>query len=486
MAKPNPRALIPIGLVAALLAGGWYVEHQRARERSSLSGFFESRPTQVASRIGGRVSAIKVREGDAVKAGDLLIVLETKPASAETDAKEAQANQARAMAADLRNGPRPEEIRRQEAAVAEATANLERLRNGSRPEEVAAARARADQAQAQYRKVKAGARPQEIAGVRAAERAAYARLQQARRGLTPEERAQARARAEAARYAESLAAKDQERMEYLVREGAESQQRLDRTRTDLQIAHARTTEIQEALNRAEAGTPREELDQSNEAYRQAKAALDLVLAGSRKEDVEAARAEAAAMVDNFKLLQRGSRQEDIRAADARVRSARAQLDEMRAGSRKEQIAAARAGARAAEAQVRAAKANLSEREIRAPQPGVVERVLIAAGDLVHAESPVMRLASQDDIWLRVYMPETGLARVKIGTEATLRIDGVSDEIPAVVDSIAARGEFTPANLQTPDERGKQVFGVRLRLVKPNPNVKAGMFATVRRLGDQAW
>ena len=136
MAKPNPRALIPIALVAVLLAGGWYVERQRAQDRSTLSGFFESQPTQVASRIGGRVAAIKVREGDVVKAGDLLVVLETKPAAAETDAKEAQADQAQATAADVRNGPRPEEIRRQEAAVAEAAANLERLRNGARPEEI--------------------------------------------------------------------------------------------------------------------------------------------------------------------------------------------------------------------------------------------------------------------------------------------------------------------------------------------------------------
>jgi HlyD family secretion protein len=52
-----------------------------------------------------------------------------------------------------------------------------------------------------------------------------------------------------------------------------------------------------------------------------------------------------------------------------------------------------------------------------------------------------------------------------------------------VESIATRGEFTPANLQTPDERGKQVFGVRLRLKTTDKNVKAGMYSTVKRMGQ---
>jgi HlyD family secretion protein len=51
-------------------------------------------------------------------------------------------------------------------------------------------------------------------------------------------------------------------------------------------------------------------------------------------------------------------------------------------------------------------------------------------------------------------------------------------VSAEVESVASRGEFTPANLQTPEERGKQVFGIRLRLKQPDARVKAGMYATV--------
>jgi multidrug resistance efflux pump len=271
-------------------------------------------------------------------------------------------------------------------------------------------------------------------------------------------------------------------MELLFQEGAISRQQVDRARADLEASAARREEMAQALRRAEEGTPREELDQAREAHRQAQAALDLLLAGSRPEDIEAAAAEAAVARNNLQLLLRGTRPEEIRAAEARLAQARAVLEELRAGSRRERIAQARAAARAAAATAQGSRETLEERVVRAPRDGVVERLLIAAGDLVAPGTPVVRIADPTDLWLRVYVPESSLASVSVGAGAELRIDGIAEPVAAVVESIATRGEFTPANLQTPEERGKQVFGVRLRLQRPDPRVKAGMYATVRRIG----
>ncbi|HLJ54414.1 MAG TPA: HlyD family efflux transporter periplasmic adaptor subunit [Chthonomonadaceae bacterium] len=486
MPAPNLRFLIPVAIVAALGVGGWYVERQRARERSTLSGFFESQPTEIASRIAGRVAAIKVREGDAVRQGDLILALEARPAEADRDAAAARADQAKAAAEQAQNGPRIQEIEAQAAAVAEARAALEKLRHGSRKEDIAVARARVDQAAAEYRKALAGPRPQEIAEARAAERAAASRLAQSERGLTPEERAEFRARYDAAAAAENLATIEYNRTRSLYLQDADSRQHLDRVRSDLQTAHARTAEAQEALKRAELGTPKEELDQAREGYRQARAALDLALAGTRREDIQSARGALAAARQQLALLANGSRPEDIQAAEAHLGQAQAKLDELRAGSRREEIAAARDAARAAAAQARSARIDAGEREVRAPRAGTIERILVADGDLVRAETPVARLASQSDIWIRVYVPESSLARVRVGAPAALRVDGIASDVPAVVESIATQGEFTPVNLQTPDERGKQVFAARLRLVKADPAIRAGMFATVRSLGGVAW
>ena len=114
MPHPNPRVLIPLAVVTTLAVGGWYVEARRAQARSTLSGYFESQPAQLASRIGGRVAKILVEEGDQVRAGQTLAVFEARVTEAETRARQAQAEQAREQMREVRKGPRAEEIRRQE------------------------------------------------------------------------------------------------------------------------------------------------------------------------------------------------------------------------------------------------------------------------------------------------------------------------------------------------------------------------------------
>src|SRR6266567_6495987 len=266
MKKSHLPRLIPVVLLLLIFGGGgWYVEAQRARQRSTLSGFFESQPTQVSSRIGGRVSRILVNEGDAVHAGQPLIELDATPARAETASKLAAAEQARQQWREVVNGPRLEEIRKQEAAAAEAAANLTRLRHGPLPEEINQARARLQQAEAQYRKALAGPRPQEIEQARAAERNARARLAQAARGLTPEEKAEAKARLDAAAAQETLARKDAARMEELYRQGAVSHQQSDQAQANLGEAEAKRQEQEEAWGRAREGTPPEELEQARQS-----------------------------------------------------------------------------------------------------------------------------------------------------------------------------------------------------------------------------
>jgi multidrug resistance efflux pump len=482
MKHPNPRLLIPIALLLALGGGGWYIETQRARQRSTLSGFFESQPTQVASRTGGRVARILVKEGDTVHVGQPLMELEATPAKQDTAAKQATAEQARQQLREVVNGPRPEDIRKQEEVVAEMTASLARLRNGPLPEDIRAAQARLRRAEAQYQKAQAGARPEEIAQARAAERAARAKLAQAERGLTPEEKAQAKARLDAAVAQETLARSDLERYRYLFDQGAISRQQWDQAQTSLRQAEASRQELEEAWSRAEEGTPAEEMEQARQSHQEAQAALDLVLAGSRREDIQAAAADVAEARQNLNLLLRGSRQEDIRAAEARLAQAHTALEELRAGSRKEQIAQAQAAAKSAQATAKSSESSVVEWTIRAPQDGIVERIPVAKGDLLGAGSTVLRLANPQDIWIRIFVPESGLTNVRAGSDAELKIDGISEPLAATVESVATQGEFTPANLQTPDERGKQVFGVRLRLKQPDPRVKAGMYATVKRIG----
>lgn len=477
------RRLIFFALVAAVLGyGGYLIDRSREAKQSLLSGYFESQPTLAASRLEGRVKQILVKEGDTVKAGQPLVQLETDSYAATFDANKMAAEQAKQEFAETAKGPRPEDIDKQEAAVREAQANLDRLVNGPLPEEIRAARAKFGEAQAQYKKVLAGSRPEEIASARAAANVALEKYRQSLRGLTREEIAQLKARVDAASADEALAKLQVSRQRILFDQGAIAKKDYDAAVATYKEDVAHTQDANEAYVRAVEGTPKEELEQAKEGYRQAQAQLDLTLRGSRSEDIEAAKQEMLNADQNLKLLLRGSREEDVRAARARLDQAMAALLELKRGNRSEDVAKAKAAAHQAEFQAKSIADTLKEQVVYADKDAQVDRVLVADGDLVPVGGPVIQLGYPDDIWFRVYVPEEQLSKVTAGDIADLAVDGVPGIVKGKVESIATSGEFTPVNLQSPEERGNQVFAVRIRLAAPDSRVKAGMYVTVKKVG----
>ncbi|MBL8067683.1 MAG: biotin/lipoyl-binding protein [Armatimonadetes bacterium] len=116
----NPKRLIPLVVIAALAGGGIWLDRVRSANHASLSGVWEAQPATLSSRVGGRVKAWLVEEGQFVKAGTPIAVIDAGPDQAQADAAEAQADSSRAQASLTEAGPRPEEITRQTAVVAEA------------------------------------------------------------------------------------------------------------------------------------------------------------------------------------------------------------------------------------------------------------------------------------------------------------------------------------------------------------------------------
>lgn len=481
----NPKIrLIAIPTVLGLvLLAGYAVDRVRASEQSVLSGFFETQDTQVASRLPGRVAQILVKEGDVVKKGQPLLVLEAGPQIADLEAKRAQAHQANKAFEEAKNGTRPEEIARQRAVVAEAAASLQKLRNGPLPEEIAEARRKLDEAKANYRKVINGPRPQELAQAVAQEKQAFAALKQSQRGATQEERRESLAHLHAAQASEAQAKRDAERYKNLADEGAVSAQKAEVAETTYKTAIADRQQAQEAYDHIMLGTPAEELAQAEEAYRRAKAAADMSRAGSRTEDIQASLAQVRTAEAALALVVRGSRTEDIAAAEARLNQASATLSELEKGNRSEMIAQAGAAASASKHQLSVQAQTVAERTVVAPIDGVVQRVLVHEGDLLNSGTATLTVIDPNDIWVRVYVPENNLAKISAKDAAKLKLDGIDNELDGYVESINTSGEFTPANLQTPEERAKQVFGVRIRLTKPDPRVHPGMYVTVKSVGQ---
>ncbi|HEY0554116.1 MAG TPA: HlyD family efflux transporter periplasmic adaptor subunit, partial [Thermoanaerobaculia bacterium] len=100
------------------------------------------------------------------------------------------------------------------------------------------------------------------------------------------------------------------------------------------------------------------------------------------------------------------------------------------------------------------------------------------GDLAAANQPVATLLEPDQIWVRVYVPEVQLGRVRIGQAAAIHVDTFPRRsFPGRVVEIRTQAEYTPRNLQTLDQRSDEVFGVKIA-IDPTPELKPGMAAIV--------
>jgi HlyD family secretion protein len=142
------------------------------------------------------------------------------------------------------------------------------------------------------------------------------------------------------------------------------------------------------------------------------------------------------------------------------------------GTRPERIAQARAQLAEIDAQVR-------EMKIVAPTNSVLEVLNVKIGDVLPPNREVATLLLPQHLWVRVYVPETWLTVIKVGQPVTVQLGASRDrEFGGTVEQINRQAEFTPRNVQTTEERIKQVFGVKIRLPSDTGQLRAGMTAEV--------
>ena len=152
-------------------------------------------------------------------------------------------------------------------------------------------------------------------------------------------------------------------------------------------------------------------------------------------------------------------------------AAKSRYDLLLAGTRPEQIAQARAELAELDTQ-------LAEMKISAPSPSTLEVLSVKVGDIMAANQQVATLILPH-IWVRVFVPETWLGHIKPGDTVKVNVDGFpGKEFSGVVEQIARDAEFTPRNVQTVEERVKQVFGVKLRLDDATGSLRGGMSVDV--------
>lgn len=158
---------------------------------------------------------------------------------------------------------------------------------------------------------------------------------------------------------------------------------------------------------------------------------------------------------------------------------------------------ARRSLSAARAQYEAARHAQSEAEsvvkdltLTAPSGGIVTARFREQGEVVAAGSPILSIVDLDRLYLQVYVPELLIGKLRLGLPARIYFDAFPDTpVSAVVRYISSRAEFTPKEVQTPDERVKLVFAVRLYLTEnPDHRITPGLpaDAVIRWRSDVSW
>ena len=143
------------------------------------------------------------------------------------------------------------------------------------------------------------------------------------------------------------------------------------------------------------------------------------------------------------------------------------------------IAAARARVEQTLAQLADMDAQINEMKILAPADSILEILSVKVGDVLPANREVATLILPERLWVRVYVPELWLGSIKLNETVRVRVDShPGRDFSGVVEQVNRKAEFTPRNVQTVEDRIKQVFGVKVRLDNKEDQLRAGMSADI--------
>lgn len=230
----------------------------------------------------------------------------------------------------------------------------------------------------------------------------------------------------------------------------------------------------------------------------AEAMLAELTAGSRPQEIAAARAalrsaeaeRERARLEFVRMTELRARdvvadrdfeaaQAQLTVAEARAAEAAERLALVEAGPRAESIQQARARAEQARAAVALAETQIENTRLVSPLSGRVLSHNIEPGEFVAAGTPVVTVADTAHVWVRAYVNQTDLGRLRLGQTVAVRTDTFPDKTyEGTIGFIASEAEFTPKTVQTPKERVKLVFRIKVDVPNPNEELKSGMPADV--------
>ena len=277
--------------------------------------------------------------------------------------------------------------------------------------------------------------------------------------------------------------------------------RLAQAQADIEAARARVAaaraalallrrEVPHAIASSEAGVAsvRTQLAQAEAA--RAQNARDL----GRAQKLEADRFVGPQFVERAELALK-TQQEQREAALAGLERAQQALNDARLGPqrisvRAAELATAQGALAAAEGKRDEAQSALDDLTLASPAAGVITSRFANSGEVITAGAPIFELVDLDRLYLKLFVPEREIGKVRRGLAAQIYSDAFPDQpFAATVRYIGSRAEFTPKEVQTPDERVKLMYEVRLYLDRnPEHKLTPGLpaDAMIRWKEDAAW
>ena len=230
---------------------------------------------------------------------------------------------------------------------------------------------------------------------------------------------------------------------------------------------------QAALATAEAHVARAQAVRANAASAFERAESLLAAGAIAQQDLE--RAEMALRTADADLAAAGK---EVAYAQANVALARASVETI--AIKRQQLRVLQESRRTAAAKLAEADANRAERLIESPLDATIVSRTVEVGDVVGPGSPLFQLVDMNRLYVKVYVPEPEIGKLRLRAAAEVGVDAFPGRsFTARVSKIYDQAEFTPKNVETPEERLKLVFGVELALDNADDVLKPGMPADCR-------
>ena len=271
------------------------------------------------------------------------------------------------------------------------------------------------------------------------------------------------------------------------------------------VSEGESVKVGQAVARLDTSELGQEVGLRSAEVRAAEASLAELVTGSRPEEIAQSaavvrrmQADVARARADFKRLKKLYEQDNVSGQDydaaksavevttAKLGEAQEQLRLVQKGPRIEKVERARAQLQQAKEALALAETRLGYATLTSPLTGVVLSHNIEPGEFVAPGTPIVTVGDLAHVWLRAYIDETDLGRVKVGQVVKVTADTYPDKVyEGRVSFIASQAEFTPKSVQTKKERVKLVYRTKITIDNPHMELKAGMPADARIVLDGA-